>query len=84
MPNPFADEAGIFLALVNEEGQYSLWPQSLAVPGGWRAVFGPDQRDRCLDYIETAWTDMRPLSLVADSRRSATDPSDTVIDAGLH
>jgi MbtH protein len=67
MPNPFIDEAGSYLVLVNVEGQYSLWPESLPVPGGWQSTFGPDRRDACLRYVESAWTDMRPLSLVRAS-----------------
>ena len=64
MPNPFIDAAGNFLVLVNDEQQYSLWPQSFPVPGGWKVSFGPDRRAACLQYVESAWTDMRPASLV--------------------
>lgn len=62
--NPFDDESGKFLVLVNEEGQYSLWPATLAVPGGWRAEGPEGSRQECLDAIEARWTDMRPASLV--------------------
>ncbi len=34
MTNPFDDEDGEFLVLVNDEGQHSLWPAQLAVPAG--------------------------------------------------
>ncbi|HVW44156.1 MAG TPA: MbtH family protein [Amycolatopsis sp.] len=64
MTNPFDDDSGRFYALVNDEGQYSLWPTFAEVPAGWRVVFGEDSRQAVLDYIETNWTDMRPLSLV--------------------
>ncbi|MFI8348143.1 MbtH family protein [Streptomyces sp. NPDC085596] len=64
MVNPFDDESGKFLVLVNEEGQYSLWPANLAVPGGWRAGGPEGSRQECLDAIEAAWTDMRPAGLV--------------------
>ena len=64
MTNPFDDDNGRFHALVNDEGQYSLWPTFAEVPEGWRVVFGADSRQACLDYIESNWTDMRPLSLV--------------------
>lgn len=62
--NPFDDENGIFYALVNDEGQYSLWPTFVDVPAGWSIVHGPGPRQSCLDYIEVNWTDMRPRSLV--------------------
>ncbi|GLZ40768.1 MbtH family protein [Actinokineospora sp. NBRC 105648] len=61
--NPFDDENGTFHALVNDEGQYSLWPTFADVPAGWSIVFGADTRAACLAYIETTWTDMRPRSL---------------------
>jgi MbtH protein len=64
MSNPFEDPDGEFLALVNDEGQYSLWPSFADVPAGWTATFGPARRQECLDHIEAAWTDMRPRSLV--------------------
>ncbi|GAB3580434.1 MbtH family protein [Amycolatopsis endophytica] len=64
MTNPFDDDNGRFYALVNDEGQYSLWPTFAEVPSGWRIVFGEDSRQACLDHIETNWTDLRPRSLV--------------------
>lgn len=64
MTNPFDDEEGRFLVLVNDEGQHSLWPAFAEVPAGWRTVFGEDTRAACLEYVETNWTDMRPVSLV--------------------
>lgn len=63
MANPFDDENGVFLVLVNDEEQHCLWPVSCPVPAGWRAVFGGDTRNDCLRYIEAHWTDLRPLSL---------------------
>lgn len=65
MTNPFEDNNGTFLVLVNDENQHSLWPEFAEVPAGWRTVFGPDQRQACLDYVEQNWTDMRPASLAA-------------------
>jgi len=61
--NPFDDEDGVFYALVNDEGQYSLWPTFAVVPEGWTVVHGEASRQSCLDYIERTWTDMRPRSL---------------------
>lgn len=62
--NPFDDEDGVFHALVNDEGQYSLWPTFVPVPAGWTVAHGPDTRQDCLDHIERNWTDLRPRSLV--------------------
>jgi len=62
--NPFEDEDGRYFALINDEGQYSLWPTFADVPDGWSVVHGEDTRQACLDYIEKNWTDMRPNSLI--------------------
>ncbi|WP_028647579.1 MbtH family protein [Nocardiopsis sp. CNT312] len=61
--NPFDDSDGSFLVLVNDEDQHSLWPEFAPVPEGWTVVYGPDTRDRAVDYVDTHWTDMRPRSL---------------------
>lgn len=74
--NPFDDESGTFYALVNAEGQYSLWPTFVPVPDGWSTAFGPDGRQPCLEYIERVWTDMRPASL---RERMAQAPSESSI-----
>jgi MbtH protein len=66
MSNPFEDPEGVYLVLVNDEDQHSLWPDFADVPAGWRTVHGPAPRRSCLEYVETHWTDMRPRSL-ADS-----------------
>ena len=65
MSNPFENPDASYHALVNDEGQYSLWPTSITIPEGWAAAFGPDSRTACLDFIEDNWTDMRPRSLRA-------------------
>lgn len=64
MTNPFDDPAGSFLVLVNDEGQHSLWPARTAVPAGWEQVYGPQERQACLDYVDEHWVDLRPRSLV--------------------
>ncbi|GGZ50246.1 protein mbtH [Streptomyces inusitatus] len=63
MTNPFEDPDGTYLVLVNDEGQYSLWPSFVEVPAGWRIAHGEDSREACLAHIEEHWTDMRPKSL---------------------
>lgn len=61
--NPFEDEDGSYLVLVNDERQHSLWPADIEVPAGWRVTLGPTTRQECLAHIETNWTDMRPASI---------------------
>jgi MbtH protein len=52
-----------FHVVVNDEEQYSIWPEYKPVPAGWRTVGVSGEKQVCLDYIEKTWTDMRPLSL---------------------
>jgi uncharacterized protein YbdZ (MbtH family) len=61
--NPFDDETGTFLVLVNDEDQHSLWPAFADSPAGWRKVFGEASRAECLVHVEEHWTDIRPKSL---------------------
>lgn len=63
MTNPFEDDSVTYFVLVNEERQYSLWPDFREIPAGWKAVGPHGHRKECLDWIERTWTDMRPASL---------------------
>ena len=49
--------------VVNHEEQYSIWPTDRELALGWQEVGKHGSKDECLAYIETVWTDMRPLSL---------------------
>lgn len=71
MTNPFDDEDGTYLVLINEEGQHSLWPAFAEVPAGWTIAHPESSRQACLDYVEATWTDLRPRSLIAQSGESA-------------
>ena len=53
----------VFLVVVNDEEQYSVWPQNTALPVGWKTVGMQGSKEHCLAEIKTLWTDMRPLSL---------------------
>jgi len=63
MSNPFEDDNGRYLVLVNREQQYSLWPAFREVPRGWTVVGSGGSRRECLQWIDANWTDMRPKSL---------------------
>jgi MbtH protein len=57
------EDARAYVVVRNDEDQYSIWPACLDIPAGWHdeGVTGP--KAVCLEYIEQAWTDMRPRSL---------------------
>jgi len=61
--NPFDDDEGRFVVLVNDELQHSLWPAFAAVPAGWHLALAQSTRSECVEYIQAQWTDMRPRSL---------------------
>ncbi|MFB9905582.1 MbtH family protein [Allokutzneria oryzae] len=63
MTNPFDNDESPFLVLTNNEGQHSLWPAHIAVPAGWAQAHGPAPREACVAFVDTTWTDMRPVSL---------------------
>lgn len=64
MTGPFDADDGVYLVLVNDEGQHSLWPAAIGVPQGWTTAHGPAARRSCLDHVNTHWADLRPRSLV--------------------
>ncbi len=53
----------LFEVVVNDEEQYSIWPQRKDIPAGWTKVGRQGTKQVCLEYINEVWTDMRPLSL---------------------
>ncbi|KUI99568.1 MbtH family protein [Vibrio sp. MEBiC08052] len=57
--NPFDDPENQFLVLINQCGQYSLWPEFKQAPSGWKNTFGPSDKQRCIAYIEAHWQDIR-------------------------
>jgi MbtH protein len=57
------DDGRTYLVVINGEEQYSIWPESRAVPAGWRAVGPRGTKAECLAHIDEVWTDMRPLSM---------------------
>jgi MbtH protein len=52
-----------YYVVVNDEGQYSIWPAQPSIPLGWRPVGKPGDRTECLAYVAEVWSDLRPLSL---------------------
>ena len=57
------EDTTVYKVVINHEEQYSIWPESSENPRGWTSVGVVGSKAECLNYIETAWIDMRPLSL---------------------
>jgi MbtH protein len=58
-----------YKVLVNDEGQYSIWPAERDNPIGWSDGGMSGLKAECLVYIKEVWTDMRPLTLRKDMER---------------
>ena len=58
-----SDSEEIYICLVNEEEQYSLWFAWKEIPLGWKRVGPQGAKEGVLQYVREMWTDMRPKSL---------------------
>jgi len=54
---------GTLKVVVNDEGQYSIWPADRENASGWRDAGKTGTKEECLAWIKETWTDMRPASL---------------------
>lgn len=52
-----------YIVLINGEEQYSLWLKDKKIPPGWKSVGKEGTKSDCMSYVDSVWTDMRPLSL---------------------
>lgn len=57
----------VYRVVMNAEEQYSILRDHIPSPLGWREIGYTGTREECLAHIEKIWTDMRPLSLRANS-----------------
>ena len=57
------DDITAYKVVINHEEQYSIWPADRSNPLGWNDAGFTGTKSECLGYINTVWTDMRPLSL---------------------
>ena len=80
--NPFDDDNGSFLVLVNDEEQHSLWQVFANVPAGWRVVYGEADRAACLNYIEQNWPDIRTKKSAREAGE-AMAMKDTRLNCGV-
>ena len=65
-----AQDTREYLVVINNEEQYSIWLAGKPVPPGWREGGRRGSKQDCLSYIESVWTDMRPLSMRGGTEES--------------
>ena len=68
------EDKTIYKVVVNDEEQYSIWPENRENPPGWNDVGKVGPKAECLTYIKEVWTDMRPLSLRKKMEEMAKNP----------
>jgi len=52
-----------YRVVVNDEEQYSIWPDGQALPPGWTDEGTTGTKEECLSHVDEIWKDMRPKSL---------------------
>lgn len=65
---PAASREKIYKAVLNLEGQYSLWPADEENPCGWRDAGKSGPEAECLTYIEEVWTQISPAKGAANAK----------------
>jgi len=63
MSDKSADSDITYRVVVNQEEQYSIWPEFKNIPEGWSDIGFKGVKEACLEHIRELWVDMRPLSL---------------------
>ncbi len=67
----WGDDKTEFVVVINDEQQYSIWPNYKPIPAGWSSVGKTGLKADCLAFIDATWTDMRPATL----RRAIDEPT---------
>jgi uncharacterized protein YbdZ (MbtH family) len=73
------EDKTIYKVVVNDEEQYSIWPDYRENPQGWKDAGKVGPKAECLAYIKEVWTDMRPLSLRKKMEEMARNPPAPVL-----
>ena len=67
-----------YKVVVNHENQHSLWPADRENAPGWNDAGMSGSKQDCLAYVDTHWTDLRPLSLQQAMAERAREAQETV------
>ena len=72
-PDPGQGDNDVYVVVVNDEEQYSLWPAELVPPNRWGATGIRGPKAECLAWVRERWTDMVPKSLRRDTAEGRRD-----------
>jgi MbtH protein len=53
------EDTTIYLAVVSDDEQYSIWPEDRELPPGWREAGKRGPRAEVMAWIEEVWADMQ-------------------------
>jgi len=67
----YTEDRTIYKVVLNHEEQYSIWPVDRENAPGWRDGGVQGSKAECLEFIKSAWVDMRPLSLREAMKRAS-------------
>ncbi len=67
------EDRTIYVAVINHEEQYSIWPADRDLPLGWSEAGKRGAKAEVLAWIKDVWTDMRPKSLREKMEQMARD-----------
>jgi MbtH protein len=60
----------VYVTVVNDAEQWSVWPAARPLPVGWKASGRSGSKQECLEYVQEVWVDMRPLSVRKNTESS--------------
>ena len=67
------EDTTIYMAVVNDEEQYSIWPADRELPLGWHNAGKTGLRAEVIAWIEEVWKDMRPAGLRKKMEEGGTE-----------
>jgi uncharacterized protein YbdZ (MbtH family) len=76
MPADEQEDQTIYRVVINHEEQYSIWSVNRTTPPGWTDCGVQGTKAVCLEYIQSVWTDMRPLRLRKHMAEAAAMPAE--------
>ena len=56
-------DGDVHKVLINDEGQYSIWPAGQKASDGWKEIGPTGTKAECSAYVDANWLDLRPISL---------------------
>jgi amino acid adenylation domain-containing protein/thioester reductase-like protein len=69
---PYSGDDIAYIAAVNDDDQFAIWRADRRLPHGWRRRSAALPEADCLAFIESAWRDIRPASVLPAGQRASS------------